>query len=107
MRFYDRFKVYNTGVANKLYPIIRVKVKDIHAVEKCANEALKPYKYRKYKEIYFATPEFMEELIRNCGVYLDALKKRYIRYEKKCKKELNRIKNNENKMFLILFPLDE
>lgn len=103
----DRFKVYNTGVANKLYPVLRVKVKDIHAVEKCTKDALSRYKYRKYKEIYDASPKFIAELIKNCSVYLDALKKRYIRYEKKCKSELNRIKNNENKMFLVLFPFDK
>jgi hypothetical protein len=103
----NRFKVYNTGVANKLEPIIKVKVKDIHAVEKCAKAALEQKKYRKYKEVYDASPEFIKELINNCSVYLDALKKRYIRYEKKCKKELSRIKNNKNKMFLVLLPIDE
>ena len=41
----DRFKVYNTGVANKLEPIIKVKVKDIHAVEKCAKSALDQKRY--------------------------------------------------------------
>ena len=103
----NRFKVYNTGVANKLYPIVRVKVTDIHAVEKCTKDALVLYKYRKYKEIYDASPKFIEDLIKNCKVYLEALKKRYIRYEKKCKKELNRIKNNENKMFLVLLPIEK
>ena len=100
-----RFQVYNTGIPNKIIPILKIKVDDIHSVEICAKNALKKYQYRKNREIYDASPDFIRELILNCKEYLKGLQQRYEEYEKKCRKEISRIIKNNNKMFLAIVPI--
>jgi phage anti-repressor protein len=102
----DRLKTYNTGNANDIDTLFELYVKDKDAVELCVKNAIKKFQYRKYKEVYEADLQMLKEIVVSCDEFSGALGLVFEKYETKTKKQLQRMKDTENKLFIIILNYD-
>ena len=102
-----RLKTYNTGNANDIDPLFELYVKDKDAVELCVKSAVKKFQYRKYKEVYELDLQMLKEVVVSCDEFSGALELVFEKYESKTKKQLQRMKDSENKLFIVIFDYDE
>lgn len=95
----QRIKNYNTGNANDIDILLEVDVDDINNVELCVKREAKLLQYRKYKEVYEASADMLESLIKECDEFLGKVKKLYENHKKKMKKNIARMKEDK-KLFI-------
>lgn len=94
----NRLKTYNSGNANDIKILFKVKVKDMHAVERCVKDGLKEVKYRKYKEIYNIDLDIIKRVMIKCADFFDGLKDEV--KNEIAKNNLKELKNKKNKLFM-------
>ncbi len=61
------------------------------------------YQYRKYKEVYEIDFDLLKVIISMCDDFVKGLMKLYDKERKETTKSIKRIKNTDNKLFLVLF----
>jgi phage anti-repressor protein len=62
-----RLNNYNSGNANEIEPLFRLKVNNIQAVEDCVKGLCKKYQYRKYKEVYKIDINILRKIMKKCS----------------------------------------
>lgn len=63
----NRMKQHNTTHADNVQIVFTYEVDDIDRVESCLKSVVKPYQYRKSKEIYKIQLDTLKEVINSCG----------------------------------------
>lgn len=101
-----RLNTYNTGNANDIEILFELYVKDKDSVETCIKNTLKKFQYRKYKEVYEVDIQLIKEVVSKCDDFSEAFQEILEKYETKTKKQIGRMKETINKLFIII-PKDE
>jgi len=69
-----RFETYNTGLANKLEPVMVYETKNTDQVESCVKNLLKQTQYRTGKEVYEVDIDIIKYVIESCEKYVCEVK---------------------------------
>jgi len=97
-----RLNTYNSGNANDIEILFELYVDDKDAVETCVKNALKKFQYRKYKEIYEVDLQLIKEVVSKCDEFSEAFQELLEKYETNTKKQIGRMKETTNKLFIII-----
>lgn len=62
----NRIRSYNADKANDIRPILIYETENPDSVESCIKNAIKKFKYRKYKEVYEVNIDILKEVINEC-----------------------------------------
>jgi hypothetical protein len=95
-----RTKTYNTGNANKIKILFKIYVNDKDSVESCVKKALDKYKYNGNHEIFNIKLDMLKTIVKKCDDVAEEMKTLLEKYEKKTTKSIQRIKNDDNHIYL-------
>src|SRR5205085_2095024 len=88
-------------IPDNIEPLFILECNDIHAVEKCIKDLLKPFQYRKRKEIFRVDFDIIKEAIVRCDDLYDSFQKYLQTHGKKITAhKINRLQNSEYGFFI-------
>lgn len=99
----NRFKNYNSGLANNIEPLFILEVNNLKTVENCIKNLLREYQYRKYKEIYQINVDALKLVFFNCDKLVNGFKNYMERNNQKIVNEkLKKMRHSKHGLILYL-----
>jgi phage anti-repressor protein len=102
-----RLNTYNSGNANEIEPLFRLKVSNIQAVEDCVKGLCKKYQYRKYKEVYKIDFNILKKIMKKCSNVYNQFLHEYKQDKDDFKNKISRAKSPSELYLYISHNLDE